>query len=129
MYRVTKLDEDDWKKLICLMNYLNSTKSLVPTLKVNDLSVLKWHMDASHAVHYDCKGHTGGTLILGEGAVYATSTKQKLNTRSSTKTELVAANNLMPQILWNTFALFSSNFGALSFILNKCSTAGVLTFC
>jgi hypothetical protein len=39
-------------------------------------------------------------MILGKGAVYATSIRQKLNTRSSTEAELVAVNGVMPQILW-----------------------------
>jgi hypothetical protein len=46
------------------------------------------------------KGHTGGTLSLGAGSVYSTSTKQKLVTRSSTESEVVAVHDVLPQILW-----------------------------
>eukprot|EP00957_Ditylum_brightwellii_P063255 4800967-Ditylum_brightwellii.AAC.1 len=39
------------------------------------------------------RSHTGGLLVLGKGAAFATSTKQKLNTQSSTKAELVGIND------------------------------------
>ena len=37
---------------------------------------------------------------MGQGFPISTSTKQKLNTRSSTEAELVAVDDLMPQMLW-----------------------------
>ena len=40
---------------------------------------------------------------LGKGAVYSASTKQKFNTKSSTEAELIAVDDLMPQILWTNF--------------------------
>jgi len=39
-------------------------------------------------------------LTLGGGAFYGSSTKQKLNTRSSTEAELVGVNDALPQVLW-----------------------------
>ena len=53
------------------------------------------------------KTHTGGTLSLGKGSIYATLTKQKINTKSSTDAELVAVDDLMPQILWTRLFLES----------------------
>ena len=61
---------------------------------------IKWWVDASYGVHPNCRGHTGGTASIGKGHYYSTSTKQKLNTRSSTESELVAVDDLMPMILW-----------------------------
>jgi hypothetical protein len=40
-------------------------------------------------------------MTLEKGVAYATSTRQNLNTRSSTEAELVAVNEIMPQILWS----------------------------
>ena len=48
--RATKSDEDDWRKLRRLMRYLKSTQDLVLTLKADDLTVIKWWVDASYAV-------------------------------------------------------------------------------
>ena len=56
------------------------------------------------------KSHTGGLLSLGKGAVFATSKKQKLNTKSSTEAELVAIDDLMPQILWTRYFLHGQGF-------------------
>ena len=39
-------------------------------------------------------------MTMGKGAAYATSIRQKLNTKSSTEGELVAVNDVMGQILW-----------------------------
>jgi hypothetical protein len=40
---------------------------------------------------------------MGKGYVYATSVKQKLNTKSSTEAELVGVDDGMPQILWTRY--------------------------
>jgi hypothetical protein len=56
------------------------------------------------------KSHTGGLMSLGNGAVYTTSTRQNLNTRSFTKAELEAVNNLIPQILRTRNFMISQSF-------------------
>ena len=81
------------------MKFLNGTKDDVLTLKVNDLHVICWYMDASFAVHPDFKSHLGGVMTMGEGAVMSGLSKQKLNTRSSGKAELVGADDFATQIL------------------------------
>ena len=58
--------------------------------------------DAAFAVHQDMKSHTGAVMTLGKGAVNTISAKQKLNTRSSTEAELVAADDIAPQAIWTT---------------------------
>ena len=44
-------------------------------------------------------------MSLGKGAIYSSSQKQKINTRSSTETELVAADDMLPQVLWVKYFL------------------------
>ena len=51
------------------------------------------------------QGHTGGGLTLGRGFPIVTSTKQKVNTRSSTESELVGVDDMMPLILWTRYFL------------------------
>ena len=94
--RVTEPDKDDYKKLWKMLQYLRATRRLYLTLKADDLRVIKWWVDASYAVHPDMMNHTGGTMTLGRGGVYSTSTQQKLNTKSSTEAELFGADDLMP---------------------------------
>ena len=62
-------DEDDWGKLKSVLKYLKGTMSLGLTLTVDDIGLITWFVDASYAVHADCKGHTGAIMIFGKGAV------------------------------------------------------------
>ena len=39
-------------------------------------------------------------ITLGKGAFYSGSSKQKLNTKSSTESEVVALSDALPQVLW-----------------------------
>lgn len=61
---------------------------------------VKWYIDASFGVHHDLKSHTGGCGSIGGDIFYATSTRQKLNTRSSTEAELVAVDDLIGKVVW-----------------------------
>jgi hypothetical protein len=98
--RVREPDEDDWRKLQHLIVYLRITRKLPLVLGAWNTGVLHWYIDASFAVHPNMQGHTGGVLILGTGAPVVTSTKQKLNKRSSTISEVVVVDYMIPQILW-----------------------------
>ena len=69
------------------------------TLEVDTLSTLNWFIDASHQVYDDCKGHTGGALTLGKGATASIYRGQKMNTESSTETEIVGTDDILPQAL------------------------------
>jgi len=42
-------------------------------------------------------------MTLEKGGIYGTSTRQRINTRSSMESELVGVNDAMPQILWTIF--------------------------
>ena len=47
------------------------------------------------------KGHTGGTMSMGKGSVYSTSTKQRLVSRSSTESEVIRVHDVLPQMVWS----------------------------
>jgi hypothetical protein len=49
-------------------------------------------------------------MMLGKGAVYATSTRQKLNTKSSTEAELVAVDDILSQVLWTRYFLKAQGY-------------------
>jgi hypothetical protein len=87
--RVKALDEDDWGKLKQVLKYLNRTKHKKLMLSVEDLGLLKWYVDGSHNVHWDCKGHGEVMFTIGRGTTSSYSRKIKLNTRSSTETKLL----------------------------------------
>jgi hypothetical protein len=69
-------------------------------LCVDDLGLLKWFVDASHNTHWDCRGHSGAMFTMGQGATMSYSRKVKLNSRSSTETELLTSDMYMPEMLW-----------------------------
>jgi hypothetical protein len=98
--RVTKADVDDWGKLKRLLTYLHGTIDLPLTLSIDDLCVVKTWVDAAFATHDDMRSHTGGYITMGKGALYASSKRQKLNTKSSTEAELVGAGDFLPQTIW-----------------------------
>lgn len=98
-------DTDDCKKLARVVRYLRMYPTLPLTLEADDAHVIKWWVDASFAVHPDMKSHTGATMSMGKGSVHSTSTRQKLNTTSSTEAELVGVSDAMPMILWTKYFL------------------------
>ena len=100
--RVREPDEQDWFKLVKMLNYLNNTQDDVLTLNADESFNVTWHLDAAFAVHNDKKSHTGATMSLGDGAIISVSTKQKINTRSSTEAELVSIDDVLSKILWTT---------------------------
>ena len=60
---------------------------------------MKWHIDASFAVHNYMKSHTGATITMVQGAACNLSAKQKIKTGSSTKAELVGAHDCLSQMI------------------------------
>jgi hypothetical protein len=108
--RVQQPTADDWKKLRRLFQFLKATQNDVLTLKADDSHVIKWYVDAAFAVHDDFKSHTGATMSLGAGAVAAGSTKQQVNTRSSTGAELVGLDDYMAKIMWTRFFLEAQGY-------------------
>jgi hypothetical protein len=123
-------------KLGRVIKYLNFTQDLNLTLECGDVTKLLCRADGAHAVHPDMRSHTGGMLTLGKGAVYSTSTRQKINTKSSTETELVAAGEVLTQAIWfknliqeqlnikNKITLLQDNMSAILLEKNGITSSG-----
>jgi len=110
--RVKSPDEDDWEKLKRVLKYLNGTKYLKLKLSVDNLGMLKWYVDGSNNVHWDCKGHGGAVFKMDKGATTSYSRKVKLNSRSSTETELLTADMFMPEMLWSLHFIQAQGYEA-----------------
>ena len=108
--RTSKPNESDWLKLLRMMSFLKGTRDDVLTLEVSDLQVLFWYVDAAFVVHQDMKSHTGIIFTLGKGAIISGSTKQKVNSRSSTKAELNAVDEKLSKIIRTKKILESQGF-------------------
>jgi hypothetical protein len=98
--RVKTPDKDNWGKLKQVLKYLNGTKYLKQKLSINNLGMLKWYVDGCYNVHWDYKGQGGPVFTMGKGATSIYSRKMKVNTRSSTETELITADMIMLEMLW-----------------------------
>ena len=70
------------------------------TLSADGTNMVKWWVDGSYAVHLEMHSQTCGRMLLQKGVIISTSIKQKMNTKISTETELITADDLMPHILW-----------------------------
>ena len=86
--RVSKSTEEDWEKLRRVLRYTYKTINLPRIIGAENISVLQTWVDAAYAVHNDMRSHTGGIISLGHGVISSKSSKQKINTKSSTDTEL-----------------------------------------
>jgi hypothetical protein len=72
------------------------------------------------------KSHTGGAMSMGKGIIYGTSTRQKLNTKSSTEGELVGVNDVMPQVLWTRYFLEAQGYDVQESIIYQDSQSTML---
>ena len=54
----------------------------------------------SYAIHADIKHHTGGVTSFGHGVIHTKYSKQKINTKISTESEIVAASNYLAHTVW-----------------------------
>jgi hypothetical protein len=124
--RVRNPDKDDWAKMVHLMKYIRGTKMLPLILSAGGTGILKWWIDASFAVHPNMRGHTGGGLSMGRGFPIVTSTKQKLNTRSSTETEIVGVDDCMPAVLWTRYFLEAQGYGVRENIVYQDNKSAIL---
>ena len=65
--RVRDPSKQYWKKLVHLFKYLRGTQDIPLIPRANGSGILKWYVDASHRVHPNMRGHTGGGLTMGMG--------------------------------------------------------------
>ena len=97
--------EEDWGKLKRMLNFVKGTIDDRRILGTDDLLTMETYIDASHAIHNDMRGQTGGTITFGWGILHGGSSKQKLNSKSSTETELIGMSDYVPRKLWVTYFL------------------------
>ncbi len=117
--RVSCPDMDDWQKLRRMLQYLSGTKHMKIILSANSINIIYTWVDTSYVVHLDMRSHTGGCVGVGEGkgVVHTQSVKQKLNTKSSTEAELVAASNYLPQSIWTHMFLEKQGYNIMEQVI------------
>ena len=108
---------DDKEKFDRLLDYLHGTINDQRTLGATSLDEMITWVDFSFAVHANKRSHTGGTISFGVGVVHAKSSKQKLNTKSSTEAKLMGVSKYLPHHIWIVIFLKSQGYDVKSKIL------------
>jgi len=85
------------------MKYIRGTRTLPLILSANGSGILKWWIHSAFAIHPNMRGHSGGCFSLGRRFSIMGCTKQKLNTRTSTDTEVVGVDDYMPAVCWTRY--------------------------
>ena len=79
-------------------------------LGADSMTILKTWVDASYAPHQDMRSHTGGCSSFGNGVVMSRSSKQKLNSKSSTEAEVIGVSDILPYNLWTIYFLEAQGY-------------------
>lgn len=61
--------EQDYKKLIRVIRYLQNTINLPLLIRWDETGVLTWSIDVAFMVHEVMQSHTGAALTIGKGAL------------------------------------------------------------
>jgi len=95
---VKELDEDDYKKLDKVMQYIRGIRELM--LSIEPRKDPKSCVDSLYTVYPDMWSHTGVDISLGKGLLTPHQTSKNPNTKSSREAKLVAIEDAMVQVLW-----------------------------
>ncbi len=108
------------------MEYLGGDRDRPLILGTDNEGMLMWYVDASFAVHLNMRRYTSGGMTMGRGYPISVSPKQKLNTKSSTESELVGIDDMMPIILWTCYFLLSQGYGVIENLLLQDNKSSIL---
>jgi hypothetical protein len=97
--RVTKPQQQDYNKLLRVIQYIRATHDMGMVLEVRCTPTVTAYVAASYGV-VDMKSHSGCLVTLGAGPIFAKSGTQKLNTMISTGAELVGMSDSGNQVIW-----------------------------
>jgi hypothetical protein len=124
--RVSRPDQDDYKKLTRVIKYLRKSKLLRLTLKADNLTQNHWFIDGAFAVHDDMRSHSGSYMTFGKGMMNGSSTKHKINTTSSTEAETVSVHDNMPQILWTRYFMEAQGYPLEPSVIHQDNQSAIL---
>ena len=117
--RVSCSTVDDWNKLKRVLQFIKGTMNDKRIIGANGVEDLMTWVDAAYAVHPNMRSHTGGCMSFGLGTIHARSSKQKLNTKSSTEAELVGVSDYLPYNIWIVMFLQHQGYHMKSNLLHQ----------
>jgi hypothetical protein len=89
----------DMAEAIKIVQYLAYTGTYAYTFNGDSLK-LQFHIDASHGIHPDGRGHTAIAATFGASPVFTRSSKQKLVALHSTDAEIYAVVEGITYVIW-----------------------------
>jgi hypothetical protein len=99
--RVQNPSERDEQKIFRVLGYLVGTRELGIAITPSGSQFrVDAYIDASYAPHMDGKSHSGLYVTMGKGPIFYRSSKQKIVTKSSTESELIALSDESSHLLW-----------------------------
>ena len=98
--RVQQPTQQDKDKLWRVLEYLKGSADYFLRLSMSEGLRVDLYTDIAFAVHTEMQSQQGVVITLGGGCVYAKSGKQKVNTKSTTESELVGMVEGLPQGVW-----------------------------
>ena len=98
--RVQSPNEDDNKKLQRVLQFLRCTIDDVRVIRPSNLTRLVSFVDAAYGVHDDMRSHTGGCMSFGLGMIHCKLSRQRLNAKSSTESEVIGVSDYVPYLIW-----------------------------
>lgn len=93
-----------------MLNYLAHTKMRKMIIKKGGIVEMEAFIDASFGSHADGRSRTGVALMMGGAIVGAWSSKQKLNTKSSTESEIVGLSDGLSHVIWMREMLLAQGY-------------------
>ena len=97
--RVKDATIEDYVKLRRLLSCFVEALDLTTFVGVHNLHMLETPVDVSCTPHDDFKSHIGGSFSFNTELISLKSSKQNLNTKSSTKEELAGVVDYLPKVL------------------------------
>ena len=95
-------------------------------LTADKLDNITCWVNASYAVHWESRSHTGIVMSFRLGAVMSGSWRQKLNTGSSTEAELVGIDDALKYIRWGLYFIQAQGFKIKKNILMQDNKSTIL---
>ena len=90
---------EDLKKLRRLVSFFKGTINSKRIIGVISLKNMHTWIDAAYGVYNDMRSQTGGAIYLGWGTIHDKCIIQKLNTKSSTESEVVGFSDYLPHYI------------------------------
>ena len=80
------------------------------TLEAESMDSILWQISAVYGIHPYLKGRSSGMMLFLNGPVASKSSKHRINSRSSTQSEIIGVDDRIPGVLWMFHFLSGCSF-------------------